>query len=210
MKYVVLAMLTMVLAFPSAVSASNTPHPTLDRIASEVAGKPVAVWCEDNASDWDRYAITGANGIGANVFGFTFLNTPVVYLSPQRCIPLRLAIDYGYRELGIIYLAAGLHTLTHEAVHQRGITAEGAADCTALPLIPSIAERYFGVSQTIVVQQTRTVARTLRRKIAGKWRTIRYTTQVVTSATVPNPEYQRLAGWALAWHRLLPANYQGC
>jgi hypothetical protein len=94
-------------------------------------------------------------------------------------------------------------------VHQRGITDEGVTDCTALPLVVPAMEKWFGLTKTVPVQTTRSVVRTLRRKIAGKWRAIKYRTLVPVTEMVPNPDYARAAGWALAWHRTKPPEYQG-
>jgi hypothetical protein len=203
---------TAVLLMAAATAqAENQPHPSLNALVSEVAGKPVTVWCENSPYDWDRfvYSYSGGAQIGASMYGFTYMTTPVVYLSPQRCQPLTLALQYGYAEVGAIYLAAGLHTLIHEAAHQRGYTDEGQAECYALPLVAPLAERYFGLARTITVPMTQTVTRTMRRKIAGRWRKITYRTQIVVATTTPNPDYTRVAGWATAWHRTLPVNYQG-
>jgi hypothetical protein len=210
-KYGVVVVAVVAALWSAPAYGNNLPNAALDALASEVAGKPVSVWCEESPADWDRfvYAYSGGGQIGAGMYGFTYLFSPVVYLSPQRCQPLTLALQYGYSEVGVIYLAAGLHTLIHEAAHQRGYTDEGQAECYALPLVAPMAERYFRLSRTINVPTTQTVTRTMRRKIAGRWRTIRYETQIATTTTTTNPDYSRIASWATAWHRTLPANYQG-
>lgn len=41
-----------VLAVPAGASAGNSPHPTLDAVATFAAGNPVSVYCENGWWDW--------------------------------------------------------------------------------------------------------------------------------------------------------------
>lgn len=207
---VLLLAVLFALVWASASTAANRPHPLLNQISSEVAGKPITVWCETSELDWGAYELR----VGAALYGFTFLNQPVTYLSPATCNTLHFALTYGYKEVGIIYLANAVTTLVHEAVHQRGITDERVTECTALPLVMPTMEKYFGLTRTIPELQNRVVTftRTVRRKVRGRWVTVRVKTQKVVTETVQmdNPAYARTLAWVTAWHNSLPAQYQGC
>lgn len=209
MKFVIVTLAAFALAAPAA--AGNAPHPTLDQIATETAGKPVTAWCETSYTDWHSAVsvVSGGRVIGAQYGGFTFFSRPVIYLSPDVCGALRLALIVGYRDVGIVYLSEAVLTLLHEGVHQRGVTDEGVTDCTALPLVVPTMEKFFGLTPTVQVQQTKTVRASFRRKIAGKWRVFRYTNTIVETVTVPNPDHARALTWATAWHKAKPPAYQG-
>ena len=122
MKVKIVAAALMVLAALLAVSparAENQPHATLDAIATEAAGKPLAVWCESSVLDWDRmvYAVSRGQRIGAQSTGFTQLSAPIVYLAPDECGMLHFGLAHGYRETGLIPLVSAVLTLLHEATH---------------------------------------------------------------------------------------------
>ena len=70
-------------------------------------------------------------------------------------------------------------------------------------------EKFFGLKPTVMTTATKTVSRTMRKKISGNWRTIHYLTTVSAPRSVTNPDYARAAGWALAWHKASPPQYQG-
>jgi hypothetical protein len=212
MKRLAVLAITLALALASvaAANAANTPHLTLDAVASEVAGKPVSVHCETNEAQWINWELQ-ANAV---LHGFTYISSPVVYIAPHHCNTLRFALTYGYREVGITWLSDAVATVVHEAVHQRGIRDECQTEKIAMSLTMSIAERHFGLTQTVPQTQhyTKTVTKVMRRKIAGKWRLVRVPTQVAVSESVemPNPDYARFQQWMMAWHNSLPAQYQGC
>jgi hypothetical protein len=205
---VLTALLAVALASATAAGAANSPHPKFDGVATQVAGKPVSVHCETNEYQW-RYWENGSL-----LHGFTYLSTPVVYIAPKHCHTLHYALTYGYREVGVTYLSDAIATLVHEAVHQRGIRDECQTEKLAQSLVMSVAEQTFGLSQKVSEARysTKTVTKVVRRKIAGKWRSIKVPTQVMTSAMVqvPNPDYARFQAWALAWHKALPAEYTDC
>lgn len=209
MRFLLVALAALVFAAP--VASSNMPHPTLDQVATEVAGKPVAVWCESSVTDWDRAVYTASRGtqIGAQILGFTYISAPTVYLSPSQCQTLHFALQVGYHDVGVSYLSSAVLTLVHEGVHQRGVTDEGVTDCTALPLVVPMMEKYFGLTQTVPGFAQETYTKVVRRKIAGKWRNIRVSATRIVNVVNPNPDYARAAAWAVAWHRGKPAAYQG-
>jgi hypothetical protein len=209
-KWLLILLTAVALASAASAPASNAPSPQIDQIASEVAGKSVTAWCETNLYDWDNYVRSVMPGrIGADMLGYTVYGGNQVRLSPLVCQTLRTGLRYGYREVGIVYLPLAVLTLAHESVHARGVRDEGVADCTALPLVPSFMERFFGLTKTIEKTELRPVQHTMRKKIAGKWRKITYTTMQSVTVNVPNPDYQRAAEWALTWHRVAGPEYQG-
>jgi hypothetical protein len=147
-----------------AAPAANRSDPRLDTIASAVAGHPVNVWCEDNATDW------GA-GPAPTVWGYTYPppSSNTIHVSPWICMNLHTVLDTTNRdELAMYAVAAAIHTLVHESVHQRGgiygdcyangptdMGCEGRTDCMALTLDVAVAVDYFGFVRTIT---TRTAA----------------------------------------------------
>jgi hypothetical protein len=208
-RVLLMCLAALVLAAPAA--AVNRPHATLNQIASEVAGKPVTAWCEDNYLTWDSMVAASSRNaqIGATVAGYTYLHAPVVYLSPSTCETLHLALTYGYKELGLYHSTRAMFTLVHEGVHQRGIGDEGVTDCTALPLVVPMMDKYLGLDKTEPSLTVRKVMRNVRRKIGGKWRTISVQSSVVGETQVTNPDYARIGAWATTIHKSKPAAYQG-
>ncbi|HUP02062.1 MAG TPA: hypothetical protein VM737_11145, partial [Gemmatimonadota bacterium] len=189
--------------------AGNLPHPTLDAIASEVAGKPVTAWCETSDIEWND-AIARAFGVrGELLNGFTWISQPVVYLAPRVCIPLRIAFDHGYRDVGSYHLSRAMLVLIHEAVHQRGVENEAETDCTALELLPNVARAYFGYHDYRLVQRIVMGWKTVIRKVAGRKVRLRVRTARIVQVQEADPDLPRLIGWAWAWHRAAPAAYQG-
>src|SRR4249919_214026 len=146
-----LAIALVALAASTAAPAANDPNPAFDALASEVAGHPVAVWCEDNAYDWDQVAYGDPEfpGPGEYLDGFTAPTlSNVIYLAPHICDSLWTAIVngvWGYQDAGMSPFAHALLTVIHESEHQRGIADEGQAECAALPLVSQAAVKYFHV-----------------------------------------------------------------
>lgn len=233
MRVCVAAVCAVLFAAPAAI-AGNSPHPTLDAVATAVAGKPVTVHCENSWYDWIVFfADQGIDGGGIN--GFTSMSRPVVFVSPRQCETLHALIN---REVvGTYYAASALLTLIHESVHQRGIRDEGLADCTALPLVPQFAASHFSVAPTVAAQRTvttqqqqvvtvdeqRVVVTPKRVRKNGKWTTVNVTSVVtvpvertvtvnvtsVVTEQVANPFLAQLATDAHRWHRAKPPEYQG-
>ena len=204
-------LLIALLSAGSAVSATGNPLPTfgamtgipqLDSAASDVAGHPVTVECVFAASLW--LSEVGSSVDGSFIDGFT---TPgaetTIHLGPAPCDAL-----YGLTtgdDVGAVEAARGLLTLAHEAVHQRGVTDEGVTDCTALPLVPGLATKVFGIPATVV--QTVTATRTIVGRIGKRSKRVRVS--YVKTVGVPNPYLAALAADAERWHRLHLAAYQG-
>jgi hypothetical protein len=187
-------------------AASNWPDNRLDAVATQVAGHPVNVWCESSWSDWIHTG-DSADENWDGVRGFTFLSAPTIYIAPDACFTLHAMLNR--ENVGSLHAADALLVLAHESVHQRGISDEGMTDCTALPLVPSLAVNSFGIPSMAPEKYAVTVWKTMRVKVGGKWVTKRYATQQVRWRSIPNPWLAQLANDAHRWHRTAPAEYQG-
>lgn len=206
MRLLVIILAALALAAPAA--AVNLPDPRLDQVATAVAGHPVTAWCETDDIAWnDMFAAYGDRG--ELVQGFTFIGTPVIYLSPKVCLTLRAAIYYGYREAGLYWFSGALLTLVHESVHQRGIPDEGVTDCTALSLLPSVATLFWGFHAKRTVRVAVPTWKVVKRKVRGVWVRVPVRTVKVVTRKVADPDLPRLVAWATAWHEAKPAEYQG-
>jgi hypothetical protein len=210
MRLFALLALVAALAVPAAASAANQPHPVLDSASTEIAGRPVRVHCETNEAQWIAWQLQ----FGSILHGFTYFDQPVTYISPRWCWTLRSTLVVGYREVGVASLSMAVSVLVHEAVHQRGIRDECQTEKIAQTLVMGVAERYFNLTRTVpeIQHSVEMVWRTVRRKIAGKWRKIRVRVGQVRTETVlvPNPDYARFQVWVTAWHNSLPPQYLGC
>lgn len=137
------------LALAGSAQGANQPHPTLDAIASEVAGYPASVWCETDETAWAGMSATGASGfVRRTATG----HEPVAYIGPSACTPLTEALRDSYA-VSTVDLAHGLLTVLHESVHLRGVHDEGETDCTALALVKTYAVRSFGYSEWTTVKR---------------------------------------------------------
>ena len=187
-------------------SAESQPNPVFDQIATEVAGKPVTVYCENDWYPWIKaFEAAGMNGGWVN--GFTSQDVATVFVSPRQCETL-WALN-NRESVGTYYAASALFTLAHEAVHQQGIIDEGVTDCTAMPLVAGIAVRYFGITETITQQYLvpKTIKRTV--KVGKKKKTVTVRTSVAATRSDPNPWFEGLKTDILRWHKSKPAEYQG-
>lgn len=189
-----------------AAPANNLPSANLDAVATAVAGKPVAVWCEASDADWHA-AMGGLGYHGYEVAGLTWIDRPVVYVSPTVCYTLHAALR-GDTSAGEFWLGLAMLTLVHEAVHQRGIRDEAVTECLAMKLIPDVAQR-FGYTPTVNVPTVQPYVKKVVRRINGRRVTIRVQAERVVLVARPNPRYTNLLAWADVWHRAAPAQYQG-
>lgn len=203
---VLFALVLATAATASAAPAGNWPEPKLDAVASQVAGKQVAVWCEENWGDW-IHAGDSVSEDWSYVDGFTFIGRPTVYLAPSVCETLHALVRLpGAGDVGLYHAALAIHVLVHEAVHQRGIANEGDTDCTALALLGDVAVRHFGF--TAKEREPYTVTTTRRVKVGkGKFATVRDT--AVRFREVESPRLKRLLAFGHAWHEAAPEEYQG-
>lgn len=210
-KFAVLiaALAALTLAGTAAAStAGNWQDSRLDAAASSIAGHPVNVWCEMSWGDWIHAGDYAGQDFGV-VLGFTYLDSPTIYISPAQCDTLHALLNNEF--VGSYHASLALLTLAHESVHQRGIADESVTECTALPLVPGLAEDYFGFPATI--QQTKIVSytKTVVRRIKGQRVVIKIRAQKAVKVTVPDPWLKWIADDAQRWHNSLPAQYRvGC
>lgn len=200
MKKIILVMI-IALLLPVAAQAANRPDNRLDVAASALAGHPVEVWCEDTWSSWILTGFQLFNQDWSFLAGFTFAGDNTIFVSPRACETLHALLNYGPNRVGSYYASSAVLTLVHEAMHQRGISNEGEADCNALNLIRSAGVSYFGYR---VQEQQQYVARVVKR-VKGK----RVVTPVVRTRLVPSPTLAQFYNDAVSWHRSKPAEYQG-
>jgi hypothetical protein len=200
-----------------AAPAANRSDPRLDTIASAVAGHPVNVWCEDNATDW------GA-GPAPTVWGYTYPppSSNTIHVSPWICMNLHTVLDTTNRdELAMYAVAAAIHTLVHESVHQRGgiygdcyangptdMGCEGRTDCMALTLDVAVAVDYFGFVRTIT---TRTAAtyKWAWQTVHHKRKRVRIIRTIAFTQAISSPELDAFRWYTQAIHNGLPVQYQG-
>ena len=196
MKKLLLLCAVAILVIAPAARAGNNPSPVLDAAATYVAGHPVSVWCETSWSDWLKEASqAGVSDAGA----FTRVGTPVVYVAPDVCEELHALV--GKEDVGTFFAADAILTLTHEAVHQRGITDEAQTDCTALSMVSQMATTFFGITKT-VAQQRIVYA---YKRYAGK----RIRVPTLVTKYVANTYLARLVKDATRWHAAKPQQYHG-
>ena len=117
---------------------------TLAAIATELAGRPVAVHCPGFLN-----SLVDVHGEAGRV-RFSADGTPAnsTDLSPSTCSSLRHLdrVDFtcverdtcGFKEFKAAWAA---HTLAHESFHLRGFEDEGIAECYALQNTAFVAER---------------------------------------------------------------------
>jgi len=117
---------------------------TLGSIASELAGRKVAVHCPSFLS-----SLVDTRGEAGRV-QFDESGRPAGHadLSPSTCKVLRrldqvdfTCIDGGTCGFGEFNAAWAAHTLAHEAFHLRGFQDEGVTECYALQNTAFVAER---------------------------------------------------------------------
>jgi hypothetical protein len=117
----------------------------LEAAASFVAGKPVSVYCGDDAAGWANAIAAAFAGFPSPgpLGGFAIYRENTEYLSPRNCGGV---LESASRASPAAFGPA-LFALIHEAVHLSGVTDEWAADCTALSDTWSVAWIYFAVRQ---------------------------------------------------------------
>lgn len=210
-RFILGAAVVAVLVAPAAAlasTASNWPDSRLDAVATSVAGHPVSVWCESSDQDW----VSAEQEIGSpDLDGFTFqgMATPTVFVAPHVCATLHYILQFGYQATGLLWDAEAIETLIHESVHQRGITDEAVTDCTAMPLVEGYAISSFGFPAMVTQTTYRAVSKSVRVKTGRTFKTTHYTTTVPVTSTVRNPDLDVLGQFVQAWHKALPAQYQG-
>jgi hypothetical protein len=200
-----LACLAVAVAAVPVASADNWSESKLDTAATTIAGHPTQVWCEDSWSAW----IHLGDSVEQNwdgLYGFTFMDDPVVYINPDQCLQLHLLLAGG--DVGTANASMALLTLAHEASHQAGYADEGDAECHALPLLDDLAVGYFGVPATASVPYTASVKKKVGVRVNGHTVVRTVTTKTVKYKRVRNPWLTRLERDAQIWHDIAPAEYR--
>jgi hypothetical protein len=108
-------------------------EPRFGQIASALARKAVEVRCW-SASDWPhlmREERAYTSGLGPGVLGFAGIGGARVNLAPEVCDSL-VTLAYRQRRPADELMAAAVVTLSHEAQHSKGVTAEAVAECYAI------------------------------------------------------------------------------
>jgi hypothetical protein len=124
-------------------------EPTYTAIATEIAKRPVLVYCAEG-DDWAPYGAT---------YGLTEIGTGPAWLSPETCAALRT--DAGATRIfcGSGHLrfcpaftawANSVRVLTHEAQHAAGIVSEQQTDCLSFKFFGEAAYRLAGNWESII------------------------------------------------------------
>ena len=206
-RFIVLAAAIFAVVFLCArtAAAADNPSPTLDAVATSVAGHAVHVYCENDPAQWTHQG----------AWGFTYspqyVNT--VWIHPWICETLHDRLDGKPVTLNAIAMA--IHVVVHESVHQRGgvfadcngadLSCEGRTDCMALTLDPGVAETFFSYPRTVTTMVKKTVTKTVKKK--GKRVRVRHIVSVPW--TVPSQDMLDIQWYWTQMHRGLPVEYQG-
>ena len=103
--------------------------------ASRIAGKPVAIRCDDSGSYVG--AVQHADGVA-------LVGGDLAYLTPERCLDLyRLAFKDEVRSS---QTGRAIAVLAHETLHLRGVGDEGITECYALQTGVELGRR-LGLSE---------------------------------------------------------------
>lgn len=136
------------------VSGESRVEPRISAIATNLAGRVVAVRCWSTA-DWDRLDREWEQYVGrglAATAGYVRRSARErLQLSPLTCSRLVAFIYSGWRPTNRQpaqrdRLGAALRTLTHEAQHSRGIDDEQVAECRGIQLVRPVA-RLLGATR---------------------------------------------------------------
>lgn len=203
MRILLLTLTTLVVVFFALfASEASAHHPVISSIASSIAGKPVVVKCEtDNVAWANQIAYVFPASHPDRIYGYTRLVENVIYLSPRVCLPLDQALDFGYKDTGLIPLALSLSTLAHESYHQKGIVNEAQTECLANKRVRSLATQYLRVPATVTTRKIVYVYKTIKG--------LRIRVPVVKNVVSTNPELGRLDYWVSRWHSVKPIEYKG-
>jgi hypothetical protein len=152
--------LALALVAASDATAAQYPlyFPRITEIASEVAGRPVDVFCEVQ-EDW---MVDPVQAVAPDAWGYTRFDRVTgrplyAALEPRTCGYVLLLIQDPNERSGLHGSAGyygearGLLSLLHEANHLRGLRLESAAECRALSLVPSFA-RSLGADRAHVAK----------------------------------------------------------
>jgi hypothetical protein len=161
----VVCALALVVATDASAAQYPLYFPRVTEIASEVAGRPVDVFCEVH-EDWIADPV---QAVAPDAWGYTRFDRVTgqplyAALEPRTCGYLLLLIqDPNERSRlhgpeGYQGEARALLSLLHEGNHLRGVRSESGAECRALVLVPSVA-RSLGADRTHVAKLVRLARR---------------------------------------------------
>lgn len=114
----------------------------LERAAAYVAHRPVKVWCAPNRKTWEDFTTAK---VGQVVNGLSDQATNEMWINDNSCAAMSTAARRPLATITFGSLGPSIEVLTHEAVHLRGISDEGATDCEAMHQTPGVAVRFFHV-----------------------------------------------------------------
>ncbi len=126
-------------------------------IASDVARKPMAVYCARDDGSWETLMESVDAPIDST--GYAPYDEDAVYLAPEECRRLEGWLR-GKNVPTLTGFGFSTLTLTHEATHARGVDDEGATDCAALAVMPRVLRVHFKVRKPA----------TLKAVMAAAWR----------------------------------------
>ncbi len=161
------AALAVALVVSATAWAARYPQyfPRVTEIASDVAGRPVDVYCEVQ-EDWD---VDPVQVVAPDAWGYTRFDPHTgqplyAALEPRTCGYLLLLIQDPNERSGLhgkegyYGEARALLSLLHEANHLRGLRSEAAAECRALASVPTYA-RALGADRRHVAKLLRLARR---------------------------------------------------
>lgn len=150
-KFVALLVLAGVLVAPATAAAPEGFRESgrLAPIAAALSGKDVAVECGRTDDAWD--ALMLSIDAPASATGYAPTDTGVIYLNPVTCRWLEGWLR-GKNMPTLERLGWSVLTITHESMHVRGYTNEGATDCAALAAMPSVLRVHFKIRKAATVK----------------------------------------------------------
>jgi hypothetical protein len=165
--FATVAAVSAALALATAAGAARFPQyfPRITAIASQVAGRPVDIYCEVR-EDWE---VDPVQAVAPDAWGYTRFDPATglplyAALEPRTCGYLLLLIQdpnerSGLRgQEGYYGEARALLSLLHEANHLRGLRSESAAECRALSAVRTHA-RALGADARHVAKLVRLARR---------------------------------------------------
>lgn len=157
-----LVVLTVLAAVPGARRAEQ--EHTLASVASQLAGRSVAVHCQSTAA-----ALVDAGAeLGFVPYGDDGVPLPRTTLKREPCAALR-SYREGSKQRPSRDEVIAVHVLTHEAMHMRGETAEAVAECEAVQRDARTA-RLLGATPAQAQQLARTYWLTIYPHVADDYR----------------------------------------
>jgi hypothetical protein len=134
---------SIALAYPGFQEAK-----ALEPAASFVAHRRTIVWCADSNRAWAsfvRQRYPSGSGPADDVAGSADIAGRQLWLVRVVCKSLAYGVHKAPPRKLYVSVAPSVEALTHEAIHVRGETDEGATDCEAMHEMPRVAVKFFHV-----------------------------------------------------------------